>query len=1087
MSTRRAVRRLAGAGALLLLSVSASHAQRVLWADAPSAAAVSHPVVQRLGTYRPVNVQLTALRQVLAAAPSAETAARRSSAATVIALPLPNGTSGRFQLTTVPVLPAALAARFPQIVTYAGQGIDDPTATVRLDVTPAGLHAQILSASGTVYIDPAGAATHVVYDRSALTGAAPVCYVTSGRGVAQTARTQVSASGEQLRTYRIAVACTGEYARAKGGTVAGALAGITTSINRVSGIYERELAIRLQLVDNEETLIYLDPATDPYSNEVDDAALNTNQRIIDERIGTANYDIGHLFCTADGGLASMAVVCENGYKAQGGTGLPNPSGDAFDVDFVAHEIGHQFGASHTFNGTAGNCAGGNRESTTAYEPGSGTTIMAYAGICAPQNLQANSDPYFHAISLDEISTFAASGSGSACPALTSTANHAPTASAGSRYVLPIGTPFTLTGSGSDVDGNILTYCWEQFDKGAAGAPTAPRGSAPIFRSYAPTTSPARTFPNLADLLSNTTRVGEVLPSYARRLVFRLTTRDNRGGFAADTVLLPVVGTAGPFLVTEPAAAQTWLAGAPQRVAWDVARTNQAPINTQLVDILLSTDGGQTFPITLAAGTPNDGAQLVSIPSNTPATTQARIKVAAVGNIYFDISNQNSTIEVPAAATFALSRGGESAELTSCPGTTITTNLVLTALQGFSGSITLSASKLPAGVTATFSPATVTVFGPVQLTLTTPATLATGTYSVTITATAGSQVRTQTFSFRIPTAVTAAPALKAPAASSTSVSNLPVLSWAAAANATSYELQLATDADFAQPVFTQTDIIGTSFTLPTALTPGTTYFWRVRGHNASCSNGPFSEAASFTVGSIDCQTFVSTDVPKVLGVSAVATVSSTVVVESADKVADVNVRNLAVTYPDVSELIVALTSPTGQRVVLATDACAGTSGVQVSFDDQATAAVACPLSSNASAKPANPLSALQGLSANGTWTLTVQDQSNTLGGSLQAWTLELCTIRNTATATTTASALAGVSVFPNPGSGEFQLLLDNARRGTAQVQVLDALGREISRETFAKPGTRVQRPLLLPAQPAGLYLVRVQIDNAAPVTLRLTKL
>lgn len=713
--------------------------------------------------------------------------------------------------------------------------------------------------------------------------------------------------------------------------------------------------------------------------------------------------------------------------------------------------------------------------------------MAYAGICAPQNLQANSDPYFHAISLDEISAFTASGSGSACPVLTNNANHAPTASAGSRYVLPISTPFALTGSGTDADGNVLTYCWEEFDKGAAGSPTAPRGNAPIFRSFSPTNNPTRTFPQLSDLLSNTTRIGEVLPSYARRLIFRLTTRDNRGGSATDTVLLPVVSTAGPFLVTEPAAPQTWLAGAPQRIAWDVARTNQAPINTQLVDILLSTDGGQTFPITLVAGTPNDGAQLVSIPGGTPATSQARIKVAAVGNIYFDISNQNSTIEVPAAATFALSRGGDSAELASCPGSSISTSLVVTALQGFSGSIALSASGLPTGVTASFSPASVSSFGPSQLTLTLPATLATGTYSATVTATAGGQSRTQTVSFRILPAATAAPALKAPAASTINVSNLPVFSWAAVANATRYELQLATEATFAQPFLTQVGISGTSFTQPTALAAGTTYYWRVRGYTASCGAGPFAEAASFTVGAIDCQTLISSDVPKLLGAAAVATVSATVVVAGADKVADVNVRNVSVTYPDVSELVVALTAPNGQRVVLASGACAGTSGLQASFDDQATAAIACPLSTTATAQPANPLSALQGLAANGTWTLTVQDQSNTLGGSLQGWTLELCTIRNTATATTTASALAGVSVFPNPGSGAFQLLLDNAQRGAVQVQVLDAVGREIGHETFAKPGSRVLRPLLLTGQPSGLYLVRVQIGDGAPVALRLTKL
>ncbi|QIX62449.1 T9SS type A sorting domain-containing protein [Hymenobacter sp. BT18] len=1067
----------------VLLSFSSSLAQRVLWADAAPLTAPL-PAAKRLGPYRTVAVQLATMRQVLATAPSPDGPARRS-AATVVSLPLPNGRAGRFKLTTVPVLPAGLAARYPQITTYSGQGLDDPTATVRLDLTPAGLHAQILSAEGTVYIDPAtaGASTHVVYDRSAATGAAPVCYATGRASTA--ARAQTHSPGEQLRTYRLALACTGEYTQIKGGTRAKALAALTTSINRVSGIYEKELAIRFQLVEKEDSLIYLNPATDPYSNEIDGNALSTNQRIIDTRIGSANYDIGHLFCTADGGLAQLGVVCLNGYKAQGGTGLPDPSGDGFDVDFVAHEIGHQFGANHTFNGSTSNCAGGNREASTAYEPGSGSTIMAYAGICAPQNLQANSDPYFHGISLDEISDFVTTGTGSACPVMTATGNRTPTASAGSRYVLPIGTPFALTGSGTDADGDPLTYCWEEFDLGATGPPTAPKGNAPLFRSFAPTTSATRTFPRLTDLLNNTTRLGELLPAYARRLVFRLTTRDNRGGFAADTVLLPVVSTAGPFRITEPTTAQVWLAGAPQRIAWDVAGTNLAPISTDRVTIMLSTDGGQTFPFSLAVNTPNDGAELVTIPQGIGASTQVRIKIAAVGNVYFAISPRNITLEQPASPTFSLSRSGEPTELTTCPGTSLSTELGLTALQNFSGTISLAATNIPSGVEASFSPATVVAAGTTQLTLQLPATLATGTYSLTVTATAGSQSRSQLISFRVPAAVTAAPALKTPTPTATAVSSLPALSWAAVPNATAYELQIAQDADFEQIAFSQPSLSGTSLVLPAALAEGTTYFWRVRGRSDLCGAGPFSSVGSFTVGTIDCQTLASADVPKALGGSS-STVVSTVVVTAADKVADVNVRNLNLTYPDTGELVISLTAPTGQRVVLASSACAGRADLQASFDDQATTTLGCPLTQNAVVRPTGTLASLQGLAAGGTWTLTVQDLNTTLKGSIQGWTLELCTIRNTATATTSASALAGISVFPNPGSGDFQLLLDNAQRGPVVLQVLDAVGREVRREAFVKPGSRVQRPLQLTDLPAGLYLVRIQIGASAPTTSRLIK-
>ena len=444
-------------------------------------------------------------------------------------------------------------------------------------------------------------------------------------------------SGTQLRTYRLAVAATGEYTAYFGGTVAAGQAAIVTAVNRVTGIYERDLSIRLQLVANNNSLVYTNAATDPYTNDDPYSLLDENQANIDSVIGNANYDIGHVFSTGDGGLSYLGVVGVRGLKAMGETGSTSPTGDAFYVDYVAHEMGHQFNANHTFNGVNG-AAAGNVNAGTAYEPGSGSTIMSYAGICGADDLQAHSDDYFHSASLDEIIAYV-DGSIPGVGTRTSTGNSIPTVSAGLDYTIPARTPFALTAAGSDANGDPLTYCWEERDRGPVLALSAgDNGSSPIIRSFSPTANPTRTVPRLPNLLNNTTVPGEILPTTNRTLNFRVTVRDNRsggGGVNSDDMTLTVVNTGTPFQVTSPNTAVTWTTATTQTVTWNVAGTSGGTISTAQVDILLSTDGGNTFPIVLVAGTANDGTETITVPTIS-STTTARVKVQAVGNIFFDV-------------------------------------------------------------------------------------------------------------------------------------------------------------------------------------------------------------------------------------------------------------------------------------------------------------------------------------------------------------------------------------------------------------------------------------------------------------------
>jgi uncharacterized repeat protein (TIGR01451 family) len=702
------------AGILLLFIASygvvqASHQSQTgaLWQDFLESSLP--PNAERLASYREgrtLRLNLPAIQALLAAAPM-ETDPDRDSRLLTLPLPMPDGSLQRFAVYESPIMASELAARYPQIKTYAGQGLDDPTASTRLDLTPHGFHAIILTPQGTIYIDPLLKSDITYYasyfKKDYLLRVGDVFIEEQLADELRAALPQAveslqpAASGTELHTYRLALAATGEYTIYHGGTVEDGLAAQVIAMNRVNFIYETEVAIRMVLIANNTDIIYTDPETDPYTNDNPTKLLTENKNNLNEVIGVENFDIGHVFSTGGGGIAMLAVPCNDMFKAEGVTGISNPIGDAFYVDYVAHEMGHQWGANHTYNGDAGACATG-RSATTAYEPGSASTIMSYAGICGDQDLQEHSDAYFHPISIDEIVYYTTVGGGTECGVTTSTGNNPPEITSGSGgYTIPVDTPFTLTGSAADPDGDELTYAWDEMDLGPAGPPPPLPDYVvpPYFRSFNATATPSRTFPRMVDIVNNVNTIGEILPLIERELNFRLTARDNRvggGGVNSDSYVIYVTDDAGPFLVTAPNEAVSWLAGSTQTVIWDVANTTAAPVNCSDVSLDLSTDGGYTYPISLLASTPNDGTEEISVPG-IPTTT-ARVRVACLSNIFFDISNTDFTILAP-DLTVSMAHSGE-----LIAGQPITFTITVSNVgSGPSGGMITVTDTLPASLTA----------------------------------------------------------------------------------------------------------------------------------------------------------------------------------------------------------------------------------------------------------------------------------------------------------------------------------------------------------------------------------------------------
>lgn len=584
-----------------------------------------------------------------------------------IMLPTPEMTYRSFRVWETPMMEPELANKYPEIRTFTAVADDNPSVHAKLDYTPMGFHAMVYEGDKTYLVSPYSLTADGYYvafyrkdqGKSAFLGGCDL----PGSQVERMARglelqlnkapkeasgtVAQRVNGAQRHVYRLALSCTGEYAMTVAGpapTKALVMGQMVSTLNRVNGIYEAELSVSFTLVGNNDLIVYINPNTDPYNCNANlNCLIDEVQTNVTGVIGEANYDVGHILCTAGGGLAQLNAVCGGG-KARG----TSSSGGPEDFSTMLHEMGHQFGSNHTFSAGTGGCAGNGNEGT-GYEPGSGNSIMSYAGLCAPNDVGESLD-YFHVSSFNEISTFL-TDQGSTCGTTNPGTNPVVIPDIADSFYIPVNTPFELTAPVATAaqSGAEIYYSWEQYDLGNFEGTEAQNGSSdegPNMRSYFPDTVRMRSYPTY-ELINNNSYQGpgNRLPTVARTMRFKLTARSVAQGWGTfhfiDSVVRIITVPGSDFRVTAPDEEETWEPGETKTIEWEVAGTDQEPINCNWVNIYLSLNDGKTYPYLLVANAPNTGSFNVTVPD--VFTTTGRIKVKGSGNVFFDVNKAQVTI------------------------------------------------------------------------------------------------------------------------------------------------------------------------------------------------------------------------------------------------------------------------------------------------------------------------------------------------------------------------------------------------------------------------------------------------------------
>ncbi len=929
-----------------------------------------------------------------------------------LTLPLPDGRSEEFDLIASPVMAPGLAARYPAIRSFQVRGRNDRRLTGRLSISAEGFYGALKTPEGEVYIDPLQRGNtgeyYAYYTRNVeIAEAMPEGFACltddlDGDETERQASPGLESRSEEtipLRTYRFALACTGEYGEDFGGTVENVLASMNIALNRINLILESELAIRLVLIEENDQLIFLDPDTDPYENPNNASILvEENTGIINRIIDVNDYDVGHVFtrfCTFGvGGIAIRPSACTN-IKGAGVTCF-----NSSNIEFVAartttHEIGHQFDASHSWN----NCPGNDDQISpgNAFEPGSGSTIMSYAGACgAANNVTGTQEPYYNIGSLEDLVAYTREGAAAGCATLLPTTNRAPTVTTSypDRFFIPIGTPFELTAQASDPDGDSLTYSWEQYDLGPSSPLGSPQENAPAFRSFFPTPSPTRVFPKLEDIISNTFSATEVLPADSREFTFRCTVRDNHpeaGGVDWTEQAFRATNTAGPFQVMVPNTEDMrWKVGERKEVRWDVANTDNDIVNCRHVNIRLSVDGGRTFPYLLAEKAPNNGSAIVTVPEIV--SNRVRIRVEAADNIFFDISNEDFQIWPPTAPTFT-------ADVlpTSIPDHCLPQELRFTVLSGsvlgFDAPLNLDlAGELPEGTTYSFSknPLDPLAADTSILTISVPAAIQ-GAFEARLQLTTPAlDTAYRPLFFSTISNDFSALAMVTPPDGTRDIQLSTPFEWTSVDNAESYDFELATSPGFGNSTIDSRLTLTDTTYQPNLLLPDNQlYFWRVRPNN-TCGSGNFLSPQVFQTALNSCTSYANDTKVNISG-TGLPTVESTIFVPDEGVINDLNLPFLDIAYQPVKSLRISLISPAETEVVVFDQGCGNTFIFKVGFDDDAPSTIVCPPDDGIVFQPANPLSAFIGENIQGTWTLRVEVVTPGFGatGSINSWELEFC--------------------------------------------------------------------------------------------------
>ncbi|WP_159778749.1 reprolysin-like metallopeptidase, partial [Flavobacterium sp. 9AF] len=1068
-----------------LLFVNLSFSQiKVPWEKVSNKNITKNKTVQRQSfpeSFVLIDLDLNTFKQLLKNAPDRLS---RNEKGIIITLPNVQGTLERFEIFEASNFDPILQAQFPEIRSYAGNGIDDPRATLRMSIDPKGIQTMVFRADkGTEFMEPYSEdrITYAVYNSSRVKGKLPFTCTTKEQEFAnKLSKSNFSdfdingrSSTGTLLNFRLALSCTAEYANYFGATssvnVGLVNAAFNATMTRVNGVFERDFAIHMNIIATNNNVIYYNASTDPYSPATNLGNWNGElQATLTSVIGEANYDVGHLFgATGGGGNAGcIGCVCINNQKGSGYTSPLDgiPVGDNFDIDFVAHELGHQFGANHTFTH-------GNEGSGVNMEVGSGVTIMGYAGI-------TNFDTHLHSIDVFHSASIAqvqANMVGKTCPTTVSITHSAPVVNAGPDYIIPKSTPFVLTGSATDAGGALgLTYTWEEFDNatgntGAASAASATKTNGPNWVCYPDLSVPVRHFPIITSTIANSQTTNglevtaEALSSVARTLKFRLTARDNvagQGQTGFDDTIITVNEIAGPFVVTSPNTAVSWVAGSNQTVTWDVAGTTSNGVNTPFVDIYLSNDGGLTYPILLASKVPNDGSEIVTAPANSIGTNK-RVMVKGNEQVFYDISNTNFSITSP-PSSFSVSFKGTQ-NILACNPTTVTYTFDYAALGGFSATTTFSATGVPAGATMNFSSTTATSNGDITLTLSNLNAVAAGSYQILVNATSGSTTKTVPFYLYIGVSPVI---LATPANNANGVNTSINLVWNPSPAATSYDVQVATDNGFTN-IISSGNVTTNSYTL-NGLSQGTNYFWRVQAKNATCT-GNLSSISKFTTGIVSCASTSSTNVPVTIPSSGAPTVYSTLNIPSGGTISDVNVTiNISHTY--VSDLTASLISPSGTEITLFASVCTSRDDINATFDDSGTA-ITCNTTVptlTGTRIPAQALSAFNGQNSVGNWSLKIQDAFNQDGGSINSWSLNICSVQALANEN---FELENFMLYPNPNNGNFNVKFISHTTNDININVYDISGREVFKKSFSNTGSFDQNINLINVQ-SGIYLVSI---------------